>query len=114
MADDRDQRPLDAELAEEERALRARVHRWFGVAATVLVILAVVVAVWRLNVTLKQSGLGLGFGESLWGAILWGLPWVIGIIVVGVVFSMGTTRIMLLLDRFYRRILGLDKTETED
>jgi hypothetical protein len=105
VSEDLERQALEAEL-EEERKLRARVHRWFGVAATVLVVLAIVVAVWRLNVTLGQSGLGLGFGESLGGAILWGLPWVVGIILVGVLFSMGTTRIMLLLDKFYRKILG--------
>ena len=71
-----------------------------------LVVLAIIVAVWRLNVTLQQSGLGLGFGASLGNAIAWGLPWVIGIILVGVLFSMGTTRIMGLLDKFYRKILG--------
>ncbi len=105
MSEDLERQALEAEL-EEERKLRARVHRWFGVAATVLVVLAIIVAVWRLNVTLQQSGLGLGFGASLGNAIAWGLPWVIGIILVGVLFSMGTTRIMGLLDKFYRKILG--------
>lgn len=94
MSNDRE---LQAEL-EEERILRAKVHRWLGVLATVLVLVAIGVAIWALDRSLKQSGLGYSLWESL-GFGFSALPWVLLILGLGVVFSLGTTRTLLLLER---------------
>jgi len=86
-----------AEL-EEERLLRAKVHRWLGVLATVLVLVAVGVAIGTLDRSLKASGLGYSLWESL-GFGFSALPWVLLILGLGVVFSLGTTRTLQLLER---------------
>lgn len=100
-----EQRDLEEQELEEERALRARMHRWLGMLAALLVVVAIAVAVWRLNATLQQSGLGISLWDSL-GIGMSTLPWVVLIIVLGIVFSLGTTRIMLGLERLWRLITG--------
>lgn len=108
MTEDREQ-----ELAEQEaeRAMRAKVHRWLGMLATLLVVVAVGVAIWRLDASLEESGLGLGLGESLVDSLRWGLPWVAGVILVGVLFSLGTTRIMLGLEKLWGLVRGTKKAD---
>lgn len=93
--DDQDQRDLEA-----ERELSARMHKYFGWLSTVLVLVAVVVALSRMRAM---------FGVSPWEALgigSTGLPWVLLILGLGVVFSMGTTRLMLFLEWVVKRIKG--------
>ncbi len=87
-----------AELEAAERELRARVHRHMGWLATVLVLIAIVVALWRLNTWIQE----LGWGYSLWEAMGIGattVPWVLLILGLGVVFSLGTSRLMLGIEK---------------
>ena len=98
-----DDRKLQQAELEEERRVRAQVHRWLGTLATVLVVVAIGVAVWTLDRSLKQSGLGISLWESL-GMGFSALPWVLLIIGLGVVFSLGTTRTMLLLERVVQAV----------
>ncbi|HWI53040.1 MAG TPA: hypothetical protein VNT01_12950 [Symbiobacteriaceae bacterium] len=104
MSDDR--QVTKAEL-EAERRMRAQVHRWMGMSAALLTIVAVGVAIYRLNVSLAQNGaeLGISMGESMKDMFA-ALPWVLLIIAVGVVFSMGTSRIMVGLERLWNLIRG--------
>jgi hypothetical protein len=103
-----DDRDLQQAELEEEKALRAKMHRWLGMLALLLVVVAIIVAIWRLNVSLKQSGLGISLGESL-GIGMSSLPWILVIIGLGVIFSLGTTRVMLGLDRLVRWVSGRPK-----
>ncbi len=85
-----------AELAEKKA--RAIFHRVLGTLATVLVLVAVVVALWRMQTI---------FGVSAWQALGIGataIPWIVGVLLLGVVFSMGTTRAMLLVEAVYKRV----------
>jgi hypothetical protein len=100
-----DDRDLQQAELEAEKELRAKMHRWLGMLAAVLVVVAIGVAIWRLNATLKQSGLGMSLGESL-GIGMSSLPWILLVILLGVLFSLGTTRIMMGLDWLARRVLG--------
>jgi FtsH-binding integral membrane protein len=84
---------------EEERRVRAQVHRWMGMAATILTVVAVGVAIYRLNAT--QAEVGMPVGEAM-RLMLSGLPWVLAIIALGVLFSLGTTRLMMGLERVVR------------
>lgn len=92
MAEDQAKNQAQAET-EAERALRARVHRHLGWVATLLVLVAIAVALGRMRTM---------FGVSPWEALGIGattLPWIIGILVLGVVFSLGTSRMMLGLEK---------------
>lgn len=93
-------RKLTDPETEEERQMRAKVHRWMGMAATLLTLVAVGVAIYRLNVTLSQNQaeVGITLGESM-KIMFSALPWVLLVIALGVLFSMGTTRIMLGLEK---------------
>lgn len=104
MSDDR--QVTKAEL-EAERRMRAQVHRWMGMSAALLTVVAVGVAIYRLNVTLAQAGadVGISMGESM-GIMFGALPWVLLIIALGVAFSMGTTRIMLGLEKLWNLVRG--------
>ncbi|HYF91931.1 MAG TPA: hypothetical protein VD969_06770 [Symbiobacteriaceae bacterium] len=99
----------DRELTreEEERQHRAAVHRWLGVAALVLTVVAVVVAVWRLNVSLAEHGaeLGITLGDSM-RDMLGALVWVLVLVAIGVLLSLGTTRIMPGVEKLVRLVRG--------
>jgi len=78
----------DQEQKERERKLNARVHRQLGMTATILVVIAAVVALARMRKMFQVSPWeALGLGAS-------GMPWVLLILGLGVAFSLGTTRIM--------------------
>jgi len=89
----------DAQALElAEKAAKARFHRVTGTLATVLVLVAVVVALWRMQTI---------FGVSAWEALGIGattLPWIVGVLLLAVVFSMGTTRAMLVVEAIYKRL----------
>jgi hypothetical protein len=103
MADtERERGPAEQEL---QRKLQARLHAQLGKLATVLVLIAVGVAIWRLDTSLKESGLGYSLWESL-GSGASAMPAVLLILGLGVIFSLGTTRIMLLAEKLYHRIRG--------
>lgn len=104
MSDDR--QVTKAEL-EAERRMRALVHRWMGMSAALLTFVAVGVAIYRLNVTLAQSGaeVGISLGESMRIMVL-ALPWVLLLIGLGVVLSMGTSRIMVGLEKVWNLFRG--------
>lgn len=106
-----DGRRLTREEQEEERRQRAAVHRWMGISALVLTLVAVVVAIWRLNVSLAESGaeLGISLGDSMRDMFA-ALPWVLLVVAVGVVFSLGTTRIMQGAEKLVRLIRGKKST----
>lgn len=101
-----DEQKLTREEQEEERRVKASVHRWMGVSATLLTVVAIIVAIYRLGAT--QTEVGLPLGEMM--KIMFGaLPWVLAVIAVGVLFSMGTTRIMLGLEKLVNLIRGKKK-----
>lgn len=78
----------EQELNERQRKLNARAHRQLGMTATLLVVLAVVVALARMRTMFAVSPWeALGLGAS-------GMPWILAILALGVVFSLGTSRIM--------------------
>lgn len=88
-----------AEL-EAERELKARVHRHMGMTAAILAIVAVIVALSRMQAM---------FGISAWEALGIGsttLPWLLLILGAGVAFSMGTTRLMTGLEWVVRKLTG--------
>lgn len=92
--------PEEDDRTEAEREVSARVHRHMGMTATILVLLAVVVALARMRTM---------FGISPWEALGIGssaLPWILGIIGLGVFFSLGTTRIMMGIDWVVRLMRG--------
>jgi hypothetical protein len=97
---------LEVEL-QEERELRARVHRHLGMLATILVFVAIGVALYRI-----PAMFGPLFGEkgiSPWEALGIGataIPWVLGIFALGVIFSLGTTRLMTGLAWIVNRVRG--------
>jgi len=97
-------KPSQEEL-EAERATRAMVHRLMGMGAALLTVVAVIIAYWRLAATLGGSGLEMSFGQAV-GIGLSALPWVILVILVGVLFSLGTTRVMLGLEWVWKKIRG--------
>lgn len=85
--------PEEDDRTQAEREVSSRVHRHMGMTATVLVLLAVVVALARMRTM---------FGISPWEALGIGssaLPWILLIIGLGVFFSLGTTRIMFGIER---------------
>jgi FtsH-binding integral membrane protein len=86
---------------EEERRVRAQVHRWMGMGAALLTLVAVGVAIYRLNAT--QAEVGMPVGEAM-RVMLSGLPWVLAVIALGVVFSLGTTRLMLGIEKLVKWI----------
>lgn len=102
MSEDRD---LFRTESEEERKMRAKVHRWMGMSAALLTLVAIAVAVWRLNVSLEQSGLGISLGDSM-RDMLGASFWVLVVVAVGVGFSLGTTRLMLGLEKLVRLVRG--------
>ncbi|HWI66506.1 MAG TPA: hypothetical protein VNT75_32150 [Symbiobacteriaceae bacterium] len=97
---------LTQEELEEERRLKASVHRWLGVLATVLVVVAIGVALYQLSGA--QTVWGMTFGEMM-RITLGGWTWVAALLVVGLVFSLGTTRIMLGLEKLVNLIRGKKK-----
>lgn len=72
-----------------------------------LTVVAIVVAVWRLNASLAQNqeAVGISLGQSL-GIMAGALPWVLLVILLGVLFSLGTTRIFLGVEKLYRFVTG--------
>lgn len=99
-----EEKALLAEQLEEERQLRAWMHRMFGVAATVLVLVAIGVAIWRMDAMFGQT-FGISTGEAL-GIGATTIPWVLLILGLGVLFSMGTTRIAMGIEWVFKRIAG--------
>lgn len=103
------QRQVDPALAEEleaERELRAKVHRWLGTLAAVLVVVAIGVALTRMRATTSHL---VPEGYSPWEALGIGattIPWVLLIVLLGVIFSMGTTRLMMLLHWIVDKVKG--------
>lgn len=97
---ERDRRREELEELEAERELKARVHRHMGMTAAVLAIGAVIVALARMKTM---------FGISAWEALGIGsttLPWLLLILGAGVVFSMGTTRLMTGIEWVVRKVTG--------
>lgn len=87
------------ELA-EERELHARAHKHMGMAAAILGLVAVFVALARMRAI---------FGVSPWEALRLGasaMPWVLLILGLGVLFSLGASRMMLGLEWLVKRITG--------
>lgn len=71
---------LKAQLAAEAK-LKAAVHRQLGMIATLLVLVAVGVALWRMEAMFGVSAweaLGLGGGAFLWVLVILGLGAVFG------------------------------------
>lgn len=88
------------ELEEQERKLRAKLHRYMGTLAAVLGVVAAIVALARMETM---------FGVSPWEALgigSTGMPWVILILGLGVLFSMGTSRIAIGIEWLVKRIRG--------
>ncbi len=90
----------EQEQIERDRQLNARAHRVLGTTATILVVLAILVALARMRTMFQVSPWeALGLGAS-------GMPWVLAIIGLGVVFSLGTTRIMGVVAWVVNRVRG--------
>lgn len=90
----------EQEQIERDRQLNARAHRVLGMTATILVVLAILVALARMRTMFQVSPWeALGLGAS-------GMPWVLAIIGLGVVFSLGTTRIMGAVAWVVNRVRG--------
>jgi uncharacterized membrane protein YidH (DUF202 family) len=90
---------LMAEL-EWEREMRAKVHRHLGWVATLLVVVAIGVALSRMQAM---------FGVTAWEALKIGVPafkWVLLIFGLGILFSMGTTRILMGIEWIIGKIVG--------
>lgn len=97
---DKPKQPRWDEESEAERALRARVHRHMGMTAAILAIGAVIVALARMRTM---------FGVSPWEALGIGtttLPWLLLILGAGVVFSLGTTRLMFGIEKLLTLLKG--------
>lgn len=104
MADDRDSR-LEAEELEAERKLRASVHRWMGTIASLLVLAAIGVAFYRITALNGENMVEVGAWQALKASgPLFAI--VLVILGLGVLFSMGTTRVMLGLEKLVNRIKG--------
>lgn len=85
---------------EAERELNARMHRYFGVAATVMVVIALVVAMARMKAMFGVSPLqALGLGAT-------GLPWVLLILGAGVAFSFGPILVGRMIDSIRAKKAG--------
>lgn len=82
---------LKAQLAAEAK-LKAAVHRQLGMIATLLVFVAIGVALWRMETM---------FGVSAWQALKLGggaFPWVLLILGVGALFGFSFSWIGLIVD----------------
>jgi hypothetical protein len=98
MSDEQNQAKLKEEQLEleAERKLKSRVHRHMGMTAAVLGIVATFVALARMRSM---------FGISPWEALGIGagaMPWVVAILVAIVLLSMGTSRLLLAVNRISR------------
>lgn len=82
---------------ERQRQLNARVHKHMGMTAAILGLGAAAVALVRLPAA---------FGISAWEGLrigATGLPWVLLVLGLGVLFSLGASRLMMLLTRWFER-----------
>lgn len=95
---DRQQRQAEEQAEREaERELNARMHRIFGIAATVMVVVALVVAVGRMRAMFGVSAFeALGLGAS-------GLPWVLLILGAGVAISFGPILVGRIIDSIRKK-----------
>lgn len=89
---------------EADRKLRARVHRHMGMSAAVLGVIAAIVGLWWISKV---------FGVSPWTAVKEAIPLFLIVLVIlglGVVFSLGTSRlaygIELLVKRYKKKKAG--------
>lgn len=86
-----EERALLKQQLEAEAKLRAAVHRQLGMIATLLVFVAIGVALWRLEVN----------GISAWGALKLGggaFPWVLLILGLGALFGFAFSWVGLVAD----------------
>lgn len=97
-----EKRPADAtgtnrEMDEAQRKLHAKVHRQLGTLAAVLGIVAAIVGFWFI---------GRLFGVSPWQALREAMPLFVIVLIIlglGVLFSMGTSRIAYGIERLVKK-----------
>lgn len=92
------------ELTEAEKAFRAKVHRHMGMTAAILGLIAAGVGFWSI---------GRVFGFSPWAALAEAMPLFLiclAILGLGVVFSLGTSRVALGIERLVTRKNRKQKT----